>query len=129
MAKEREAIEIVEGIVNSYIEADECGLSNNDFKHEIRALQTVLNMLKEKDKEIERLEKQSKNLDKQAQQYFEQTIYLDKQINLMTEVIYRRTNYKELNKYCNKKDKNKCESYTECYKCIKQYFERKAEQC
>ena len=128
MPKEREAIEIVEGIVKSYIEADECGLSNNDFKHEIRALQTVLNMLKEKDKKIERLEKQSKNLDKQAQQYFEQTIYLDKQINLMTEVIYRRTNYKELNKYCNKKDKNKCESYTECYKCIKQYFERKCEE-
>ena len=55
MAKEQEeAIEIVEGIVKSYIEADECGLSNNDFKHEIRALQTVLNILKEKDKEIEK---------------------------------------------------------------------------
>ena len=53
MPKEREAIEIVEGIVKSYIEADECGLSNNDFKHEIRALQTVLNMLKEKDKQID----------------------------------------------------------------------------
>lgn len=88
-------------------------------------IETVLNMLKEKDKEIERLEKQSKNLDKQAQQYFEQTIYLDKAIDLMAEVIYKRTNYKELNKYCNKKDKNKCESYTECYNCIKQYFERK----
>ena len=56
MLKEREAIEIVEGIVKSYIEADECGLSNNDFKHEIRALQTVLNMLKEKDKRINDLE-------------------------------------------------------------------------
>lgn len=30
------------------------GLSNNDFKYEIRAMQTVLNMLKEKDKEINR---------------------------------------------------------------------------
>lgn len=29
MTKEQEAIEIVEGIVKSYIEADECGLSNN----------------------------------------------------------------------------------------------------
>ena len=52
----------------------------------------------------------------------------DKQIDLMAEVIYKRTNYKELNKYCNKKDKNKCESYTECYNCIKQYFERKAKK-
>ena len=49
----KEAIEILERMVKSYIEADECGLSNNDFKHEIRAMQTVLSMLKEKDKEIE----------------------------------------------------------------------------
>ena len=123
MTKEQEeAIEMLEDIENNtwttkYI------MSSDSKKAE-----TVLNMIKEKDKEIERLEKQSKNLDKQAQQYFEQTIYLDKQINLMTEVIYRRTNYKELNKYCNKKDKNKCESYTECYKCIKQYFERKVKE-
>ena len=54
MTKEQEeAIEILEEMVKSYIEADECGLSNNDFKHEIKAMQTVLNMLKEKDREIE----------------------------------------------------------------------------
>ena len=119
MTKEQEAIEYLKESVVIY---------KNTIPKISKAIETVLNMLKEKDKEIERLEKQSKNLDKQAQQYFEQTIYLDKQINLMTEVIYRRTNYKELNKYCNKKDKNKCESYTECYKCIKQYFERKSEE-
>ena len=99
MAKEREAIEIVEGIVKSYIEADECGLSNNDFKHEIRALQTVLNMLKEKDKIID----------------------------LMAEVIYKKINRNGLKKYCNK-DKSNCESYKECFECIKQYFERKCEE-
>ena len=53
MTKEQEAIEILEGMVKSYIEADECGLSNNDFKHEIRAMQTVLSMLKEKSAEID----------------------------------------------------------------------------
>ena len=120
----KEQIKFIEAVDSDYYD-EEYGL----YKNRVKQFETVLNMLKEKDKKIERLEKQSKNLDKQAQQYFEQTIYLDKQINLMTEVIYRRTNYKELNKYCNKKDKNKCESYTECYKCIKQYFERKAEQC
>lgn len=56
MTKEQ-AIEIVEGMVKSYIKADECGLSNNDFKHEIEAMQTALNILKEKDKEIEKLQK------------------------------------------------------------------------
>ena len=59
MTKEqKEAIEILEGMVKSYIEADECGLSNNDFKHEIKAMQTVLNILKDKDREIEKKDKQ-----------------------------------------------------------------------
>lgn len=49
---EEKAIEIIDKMIKSYIEADECGLSNNDFKYEIKAMQTVLNMLKEKDKEI-----------------------------------------------------------------------------
>lgn len=54
MTKEQEeAIETVEGMVKSYIEADECGLSNNDFKNQIRAMQTVLNMLNKKDKQID----------------------------------------------------------------------------
>lgn len=48
MTKEQEeAIEIIDKMIKSYIEADECGLSNNDFKHEIRAMQTVLSMLQE----------------------------------------------------------------------------------
>lgn len=129
MTKEREAIKIVEGIVKSYIEADECGLSNNDFKHEIRALQTVLNMLKEKDKEIERLEKQSKNLDKQAQQYFEQTIYLDKQIDLMAEFMFLNIDIEE--DICNSayvECKQETSQDITCINCIKQYFERKSEE-
>ena len=61
MTKEQEeAIEILEEMVKSYIEADECGLSNNDFKHEIKAMQTVLNMIKEKDAKIEHLEEKKK---------------------------------------------------------------------
>ena len=48
MIKEQEkAIEIIDKMIKSYIEADECGLSNNDFKHEIRAMQTVLNLIQE----------------------------------------------------------------------------------
>ena len=34
-------------MIKSYIEAEECGLSNNDFKYEIRAMQTVLNLIQE----------------------------------------------------------------------------------
>lgn len=124
MIKEQEeAIEILEEMVKSYIEADECGLSNNDFKHEIKAMQTALNILKEKDKEIEKLEKQSKNLDKQAQQYFEQTIYLDKQIDLMAEFI-EKTGAGRKAFSCTFRKNDKCDE-NGCRHCIKQYFERK----
>ena len=127
MTKEQEeAIEILEEMVKSYIEADECGLSNNDFKHEIKAMQTALNILKEKDKEIEKLEKQSKNLDKQAQQYFEQTIYLDKQIDLMAEFI-EKTGAGRKAFSCTFRKNDKCDE-NGCRHCIKQYFERKSKE-
>ena len=127
MIKEQEeAIEILEEMVKSYIEADECGLSNNDFKHEIKAMQTALNILKEKDKEIEKLEKQSKNLDKQAQQYFEQTIYLDKQIDLMAEFI-EKTGAGRKAFSCTFRKNDKCDE-NGCRHCIKQYFERKSKE-
>lgn len=37
-----EDIKTMENIIKSYIEADECGLSNNDFKCEILALSNIL---------------------------------------------------------------------------------------
>lgn len=79
--EQEEAIEIIEKMVKSYIEADECGLSNNDFKHEIKAMQTVLSMLKEKDKEIEHLE--------------------DKRNNQKTELAILNEKQKEMNKLIN----------------------------
>ena len=58
MIKEQEkAIEIIDKMIKSYIEADECGLSNNDFKHEIRAMQTVLSMLQEQQEENKKKDK------------------------------------------------------------------------
>lgn len=89
---------------------------------DVEAIETALNILKEKDKEIEKLEKQSKNLDKQAQQYFEQTIYLDKQIDLMAERIewLCKTNGILL-------DKEHGMNFTEDD--VKKYFERKCKEC
>ena len=112
MTKEEEkAIEIVEGMVKSYIEADECGLSNNDFKYEIRAMQTVLSMLREKDTE---LKKKDKIIDLMA-----------KYINYLSDELVQATGKNEL-EFCNG---NKCckDSNYSCEECIKQYFERKAE--
>ena len=102
MTKEQEAIEILEGMVKSYIEADKCGLSNNDFKHEIRAMQTVLNMLKEKDKQIDLMVK-----------YIDNNNYID------NEECQFQWDFKI----------EKCIGNGDCKDCIKQYFERKVEQC
>ena len=75
--------------------------------------------IENKDREIEKLEKQSKAIDRQAQQYFEQTIYLNKIIDLMAEELYIQGFCKEIN--C-----NKC---TKKFKtCIKQYYEMKAKE-
>ncbi len=52
--EQREAIEIIEKMIKSYIEADECGLSNNDFKYEIKAMQTLLSLIKDQEEEKQR---------------------------------------------------------------------------
>ena len=93
---------------------------------DVEAIETALNILKEKDKEIEKLEKQSKNLDKQAQQYFEQTIYLDKQIDLMAEFI-EKTGAGRKAFSCTFRKNDKCDE-NGCRHCIKQYFERKSKE-
>ncbi len=94
---------------------------------DVEAIETALNILKEKDKEIEKLEKQSKNLDKQAQQYFEQTIYLDKQIDLMAEYIATLDIEEDI---CANVENDNCDkmNFGECEDCIKKFFERKSEE-
>ena len=104
--QEKQAIEKLKKIIEDTIKANECGLSNNDFKEEIEVYDTVLNLITKLQKENE--EK-------------------DKQIDLMVEKIYKRISAKELDKYCNKQ-KNNCKNYEDCFKCIKQYFETKAKK-
>jgi len=108
MTKEQEeAIEIIDKMIKSYIEADECGLSNNDFKHEIRAMKTVLNMLQEQ---------QEANKKK------------DKIIDLMAEWISERCFYKD--DYSNSCEiiQDSCSKEDDCKDCIKQYFENKVKE-
>ena len=109
MTKEQ-AIEIIEKMIKSYIEADECGLSNNDFKHEIKALQTVLNMLKEKDAELEKKEKM---------------------INKMIDEIMIHYQVKTMRKMCCpacKIGERAC-TYSGIHRnCIKQYFKNKEKE-
>nr|DAJ23401.1 MAG TPA: hypothetical protein [Caudoviricetes sp.] len=116
MTKEQEAIESLEQLINirknkaGQIKYDNCICSTT-------AIETILNMLKEKDAEIH--QKNTELAEKK-----------DKMIDLLIDYIdtlseyYTRAEGKN-NEFCDEKciDKN-----IDCYDCIKQYFERKAEQ-
>ena len=105
MTKEQE--ETIE-IVKKYLNFNEiCGTRN--FKD---ALDTVLSMLKEKDKEIK---KKDKIIDLMAEH-----------INYLSDELVQATGRNELefcngNKYC-------IDSDYSCEQCIKQYFERKSKE-
>ncbi len=53
--KIEEDIEVLKEMIKSYKEADKCGLSNNDFKNEINALEHILSEYKRVLKENEEL--------------------------------------------------------------------------
>lgn len=97
--------------VSNYI-IDEADKVNN-------AIETVLSMLKEKDKEIERLRYIKKSFDYVVQKETEKK---NRQIDLMAEEINETdrgyTDYCEMKIEC---DRN-------CKDCIKRYYERKSEK-
>lgn len=91
-AEQKEAISIIDKMIKSYIEADECGLSNNDFKHEIKAMQTALNLIQEQEKEIYD-QKHKKTYARQN------IIYKNKQLGLLRKNIKILKKEKERYKY------------------------------
>lgn len=58
-----EDIEVLEEMIKRYKEADKCGLSNNDFKNEINALEHILSEYKRLQKENEELKKYKRYYD------------------------------------------------------------------
>ena len=115
MTKEQEVIKYIETRIKICNEnADIC--DDNDFdeeatylREESYMLETVLNMLKEKDKEIEK----KNNIINLIAKY----------INYLSDELVQATGKNEL-EFC---DKNICckDSNYSCEQCIKQYFERK----
>ena len=99
-------------------------------------IETVLNMLKEKDKEIE-FQKDINNREKNRHKKTEKSLKgqiskKDKIIDLMAKSIelqqYANIDTTNLDLICNKlKCNKKCKLVKE--ECIKQYFERKSEEC
>lgn len=123
--EQEEAIEIIEKMVKSYIEADECGLSNNDFKHEIKAMQTVLSMLKEKDEYIKDANDITTEMSNDIKKLTSEIEKKDKIIDLMAEEINQLGG--DYDDFCIDTVWNEdCDE--DCKNCIKQYFERKSEE-
>lgn len=139
MTKEQEEkIEKLRKITNKKIlYGNKFGITIEGFRELQEDIETVLNMLKEKDTEINKYKRKNKELSIQLLKiYKEQDNYnariekKDKMIDLLIDYIdtlseyYTRAEGKN-NEFCDEKciDKN-----IDCYDCIKQYFERKAEQ-
>ena len=121
MTKEQEVIKYIETRIEICNEnADIC--DDNDFdeeatylREESYMLETVLNMLKEKDKEIERLRYIKKSFDYVVQKETEKK---DRQIDLMADKLVGETF--EIDEYTEIVLDNKEQ--------IKQYYERKSEE-
>lgn len=123
MTKEQEAVKRCNKLIETE-HSNWIGISNQ------KAIETVLNMLKEKDNIIE-----GKECVIETQAHNEEVLLntlkkKDKMIDLLIDYIdtlseyYTRAEGKN-NEFCDEKciDKN-----IDCYDCIKQFFERKAEQ-
>ena len=95
---------------------------NVPFKDIAKIQKYIQEKIENKDREIEKLEKQSKAIDREAQQYFEQTIYLNKIIDLMAEDIHITGEYECPNVKCED------DGSITCKDCIKQYYEMKAKE-
>ena len=110
---EKQAIEKLKKIREDTIKANECGLSNNDFKEEIEVYNTVLNL-------ITKLQKENKEKDRYIKNK-------DKQIDLMAKFIENNMSEKKIiNEICIKSKCNNEECHEDDLKdCIKQYFANK----
>ena len=119
MTKEQEDIK--------YLKESVCVYKNTIPKIS-EAIETVLNMLKEKDKEIKRLRYIKKSFDYVVQKETEKKDkiidLIAKYINYLSDELVQATGKNEL-EFCNG---NKCckDSNYSCEECIKQYFERKS---
>ena len=147
MTKEQsEAIERIKYLLFIYKKDDEKGYraTGDVFDTDFKAIETVLNMLKEKDTEIEKYKNLlasnlAKNLNdslKAKEKADTDLEYLnkgwqvelekkDKMIDLMAEYISDLDIDEDI---CKKQSDNNCDDINrevECKECIKQYFERK----
>lgn len=59
-----ESLKVIEEMIKSYKEADKCGLSNNDFKNEIKALEYIVSDYKRLQEEFQDVDHECDRLEK-----------------------------------------------------------------
>ena len=131
MTKEQEEIiNRLSKITNRQIlYGNKCGITIEGFRELQEDIETVLNMLKEKDAEIEKYKQLYNKALSDAVTTAHNNIKQKKIIDLMADCIRVRDigeDFCEFNKDC-----TKCRNGTReifCKDCIKQYFERKVEK-
>lgn len=125
MLSEETAIKKLIKIREDTAKANECGLSNNDFKEEIEVYDTVLNLITKLEEENETLKRAFDKQSGDIGNYLVELQQKDKQIDLMAEKIRKISiflaNYK--GSY-NKETIN----FTGNTEKIKQYFEKLAKE-
>ena len=135
MTKEQEeAIRYLEKHINyfkeqiKFIEEIDCDYYDEEYelyKNRVKQFETVLNMLEEKDKEIESIRYIKNNFDYVVQKEIEKK---DKIIDLIINEFYKRAKISK-NCYIQKsKGIEDCLKHKNCKECIKQYFKSKAEK-
>ena len=132
MIKEQEVFEKVNRIRIDFFDSKYKDVHTDDeLEEKYEALGDVLSMLKEKDKEIDKQDRELKHrLCKEVNQMFAEVEKQDKIIDLMAEYIANRDNDEDI---CRHQVAEWCEDEEDgvlvevCRKCIKQYFERKVE--
>lgn len=117
-----ETIKTIEKMIKSYKQADECGLSTNDFKNEIKALEDILS-------DYKKLKEEFKAVDHECSRLERKEVELEKIIDLVAKFIEDEFT---VDKFCTKKGcyadnyiNGHCEK---CLNCIKQYFINKAKE-
>ena len=123
MTKEQEkVIECFKEIIKQTEEANECGLSTNDFSEEIRIYYEVLNLIQQLQKELEKKEYLYHKALSELVIADKKNIEKDKIIDEMAEWIFDK-DYNENSLFIDRDD-----YYSNCIKQVKQYFEKKVRE-
>lgn len=142
--EEKQAIENLRKILFTTMQANECGLSNNDFKTEIKTYTDILgvienqqaeieNLKTRKERQLKRFSKYKENIENKHEEIYEDLVQeIEKQDKIIDEMAKVLADYKYEELICIEVDCEHIELQNggKCIgdkNCIKEYFKKKVE--